>query len=291
MTSSTFAGSKFLSIGGSRNIGYHSAVRILAKGGTVTFLLRNPTCFDADVNIQGYVASGRARLVKGDALVRADVSHAWAEAAKGEGEQRVDVLLFTVGATAGKFSLTKGFLILPPNLVTQSLLTTLSTIPDQTTPPKIITISSTGLTKSSHASLPLPLKPLYSWFLAGPHEDKVGAEKVVAYCSGRAWDKEDGDAGADIMGAGWDSEEGVEGLPRGTLQDIVVVRPALLMNGACKADDASTRKHGKARDAYKVKEGDIGGWTVSRKDVAHFLVEGVLGDWARWKGKCVSIGY
>lgn len=133
------------------------------------------------------------------------------------------------------------------------------------------------------------MKPLYGYLLAAPHRDKVGAEKVVAHCAGWPWDKDDGDVGADIMGEGW---EDTEGLPRGTLTDIVVVRPAFLMDGPCKADtQAGTSKTGKGKDPYRVKEGDIGGYIVGRKDVAHFLVEGVLAEWAQWKGKCISIAY
>lgn len=99
-TSTNFSGIKVLSIGASRNIGYFAAVRILAGGGTVTFLLRNPAIFDADETIQGYIKHGYARLVKGDALVKEDVVKAWAEAASGEGEQRVDALISTVGKLA-----------------------------------------------------------------------------------------------------------------------------------------------------------------------------------------------
>lgn len=184
-----------------------------------------------------------------------------------------------------KFQLTKGFVISPPNLVTQSLLNTLSTIPPQTIAPKIITLSSTGLTRSSHANLPLALKPLYGYLLTGPHNDKVGSEKVVAHCAGWDWDVRDADAGPDIMGEHWE-----EGLPKGTL-DILVVRPALLVDGDCKADKVDKAGKVKGKDAYITKEGDIGGYTVSRKDVAHFLVEGALSDWDAWKGKCVTIAY
>ncbi|KZP08737.1 hypothetical protein FIBSPDRAFT_839990 [Athelia psychrophila] len=284
----SFVGTKVLSIGGSRNIGYHSSVRILAKGGTVTFLLHSPACFDADDTIQGYIRSGRARLIKGDALVRADVVRAWAEAAKGDGAQSVDVLLFAAGGVP-KFNLAKGFTISHPNLVTQSFLTTLSTVPTQTVPPKIIAISSTGITKYSHASLPLLLKPLYDYLLAVPHLGKVGAEKVMAYCAGWPWDEEHADVGVDIMGEGWD---GMEGLPKGTLADIVVVRPAMLVDGACKVDaQAGAGKTGKGKEEYEMEDGDIGGYIVGRKDVAHFLVEDVLAEWGRWKGKCVSIAY
>jgi len=83
-----------LVIGGSRHIGYHSALRFLDAGSTVTFLLRSPTTFDDDEVIQKHVKSGKARLVQGDGLVVADVQNVWAVACR---DKPVDVLLFTVG--------------------------------------------------------------------------------------------------------------------------------------------------------------------------------------------------
>jgi hypothetical protein len=64
----------------------------------VTFLLRNPKCFEGDATIQKYVQSGKARLVQGDALNEEQVSHGWIEAGKGDRPGAVDVVLFTVGA-------------------------------------------------------------------------------------------------------------------------------------------------------------------------------------------------
>ena len=168
------------------------------------------------------------------------------------------------------------------NLVTQSLLNILSTLPPYH--PRIITLSSTGLSKKSHANLPFALKPLYGYLLAVPHKDKVGAERIVAHCAGWSWDADDGEVGEDILSSGWEA-----GLPEaGSLRNIVVIRPALLVDGDCKADKM---KDGEGKEPYRVKEGEIGGWTVGRKDVAHFVVEGVLGDWGRWEGKCISIAY
>jgi hypothetical protein len=57
----------------------------------VTFLLRSPSVFDGDTTIQKYVASGHARLLKGDASVEADTQRAWNEAGV------VDAVIFTVG--------------------------------------------------------------------------------------------------------------------------------------------------------------------------------------------------
>lgn len=63
-------------------------------GATVTFLLRSPATFDGDEDIQKHVKSGKARLLKGDALVEEDVRNAWNEATK---ESPVDLVIFTVG--------------------------------------------------------------------------------------------------------------------------------------------------------------------------------------------------
>ncbi|RDB18811.1 hypothetical protein Hypma_014521 [Hypsizygus marmoreus] len=281
-----------LAIGGSRNIGYLSSVRFLDAGHTVTFLLRFPSVFDNDEKIQSYVKSGKAFLIKGDALVKDDVQRAWTEAATHSTSGIVDLLLFTVGGTP-KFRLTKGFVITPFNLVTQSLLNVLITMPHQKPAPKLITISSTGLTRTSQASLPLPLKPIYGYFLAVPHKDKVGAERVVAHCAGWDWNsKDDGEPGDDIMGGSeWKKREG---LPApGTLKRILVIRPALLTDGECVAEKEVGGKNGKAKGkaAYRVSEEELGGWTISRKDVAHFVVDAALNRWDDYEGKRVSIAY
>lgn len=270
---------KVLSVGGSRNIGYYSSLRLLNLGATVTFLLRSPSVFNDDAAIQRYVSSGKARLVKGNALVREDVERAWTEAAKGDDDRPVDFLVFTVGGTP-RFSISKGFVISPPNLVTQALLNCLETLP--TPAPKIIVISSTGLTRVSHNNLPLLLKPLYGYLLRVPHKDKCGVEEVLAHCVGWPWEERDS-PGPEILDPNW--KERVPG--HGQLKSVVVIRPALFTDGECRGDGAPQNKQ-----AYRVNEGDLSGsYMVSRKDVAHFLVEGVIKDWDTWQGKRVSIAY
>ena len=103
-----------LVLGGSRNIGYYAAVRLLgrflpvssrsglsltliiAAGATVTLLLRSTSVFDNDEVVQGYIKSGKARLVKGDGLVKDDVKRAWEESGR---DRPVDTVVFTVGKT------------------------------------------------------------------------------------------------------------------------------------------------------------------------------------------------
>ena len=60
----------------------------------VTFLIRSPATFDDDQSIQKHVQSGKARLIKGDGLVLADVQNVWTAASS---DQPVDVVLFTIG--------------------------------------------------------------------------------------------------------------------------------------------------------------------------------------------------
>jgi hypothetical protein len=264
--------------------------------------LRKPSVFDNDETIQNYVRAGKGRLVQGDALVKDDVKRGWT-AAQGDDNKSVDFLVFTVGklhyfslalvrshayrSTGGTpyFKLTKGFVISPPNLVTQSLLNCLETLPSPH--PNIIAISSAGITRIGHKKLPLMLKPLYSYLLAVMHADKCGVEEVLAYCAGWEWKTEDS-PGAEVLGGDWKASGD---LPApGSLKSVVVIRPALLTDGACRADtwEPSSMSGG----PYKAKEGDLAGrWTVSRMDVAHFVVEEVVRRWDQWEGKRVSIAY
>jgi len=278
-----------LTIGGSRNIGYFTSVRLLELGATVTFLLRKTNVFDGDDTIQTYVNAGKARLVQGDALVKEDVQRAWA-AAQGDDGKPVDFLVFTVGGIP-HFELTKGFVISPPNLVTQSMLNCLETIP--TPHPKIITVSSIGITYLSHQKLPFLLKPFYSFFLASPHADKRGMEEVLAYCTGWDWGVQDC-PGLEVLGRDWKANVNLP-IPGSLKDEVVVVRPALLTDGACHADaigTGSAEASSHRREPYAVSEGNLKGpWTVSRKDVAHFVVEKVIRNWDEWKGKRVSIAY
>ncbi|OSX65658.1 hypothetical protein POSPLADRAFT_1179402 [Postia placenta MAD-698-R-SB12] len=266
-------------IGASKNIGYYASVRLLEKGATVTFLLRSPSVFDEDTTIQKYVTTGKAHLVKGDALVVDDVRRAWQTAQAAGVDRGVDLVIFTVGGTPN-FSLVHGAVISPPNLVTQATLNLLSTIPAHAST-RVIAVSSNGLSRASHATLPLALKPLYGYLLRRPHADKLGVERVVAHCAGWQWTDEDPDK--EILSEGWQDREGL--LKAGELEHVVVVRPALLTDGPCRGDSVPDAP-------YRVSEGNLkGSYRVSRSDVAHFMVNGLLPHWDEWEGKCVGIAY
>ncbi|PPR02059.1 hypothetical protein CVT24_011158 [Panaeolus cyanescens] len=256
-------------IGGSRNIGYWTSLQFLKNTpSTVTFLLRNPSVFDEDSEIQTYVKSGQARLVKGDALSPEDMKNLWSEATK---ERPIDVILFTVGFTGNpKFHPLKGFLINPANLVTQALLNVLCTVPQTPALPKVVTLSTLGVTSTSRSASPLLLKPLYGYLIAPAMDDKLGMERVIAHCAGWEWNLKDGEPSDEIMGADWRN-------------------PALLTDGECLADGESTKQSGKK--PYRAVVGDVAGYTVSRKDVAHFVYEILTEKWQEFGGKQVGISY
>ncbi|KAG8896173.1 hypothetical protein FRB99_009030 [Tulasnella sp. 403] len=83
---------KVLAVGASRNIGYYASLSLLKEGHTVVFLLRNPSVFESDAEIQSFVTSGHAILIQGDALNEEEVRNAWAQAGND-----VELVLFTVG--------------------------------------------------------------------------------------------------------------------------------------------------------------------------------------------------
>ncbi|KAF8625577.1 hypothetical protein AX15_005299 [Amanita polypyramis BW_CC] len=285
-----------------------------ASGATVTFLLRSPSVFDNDQLVQGYIKSGRARLVKGDGLVHADVKRAWDESGK---DKPVDTVLFTVGklrctsarvlsslynpkpkgfSGSPSFSITKGFLIDPPNLVTQCLLNVLATMPSpsvstgshpaQPHQPRIVVITSMGLTPASRRSARLPLR-IMSSLIAQPHRDKVGAERLIWHCAGRQWPVDVlAEPEEEVMGPNWLDREGLPGF--GTYTNALIVRPALLTNGESMGDKV---KGSGGKKPYRVSAEDLDGCTISRRDVAHWIVEDALRNWDRYHNTTVSITY
>lgn len=84
----------------------------------------------------------------------------------------------------------------------------------------------------------------------------------------------------DVLTLGW--EECAE-KAKGVYSRIVVVRPALLTHGECKADAGGG-------DAYRIGEGQISSaYSISRRDTAHFICEKALKNWDKWEGKCLCI--
>lgn len=164
------------------------------------------------------------------------------------------------------------------------MINALVTMPSAET--RTIVVSTTGLTHAAHAGLPLLLKPMYSWLLDNPHIDKRGMERIVARAIGRTldgWSERDITSSDAVLPAGWE-----ERLPQGSKPRIVVVRAALLQDGEAKGDTGSFSG---AKAPYTIKGENEAGYTISRKDVAHFIVEQAMSAFNDYSGKVVSISY
>jgi len=234
------------------------------------------------------IKTDKAVIVKGDALVQVDVQRAWDEAGK---TGTIDVVQFSIGGIP-KFSLTQGFYITPPNLVTGCFLNTLCTMPAELRGPnsqlRFVVVTSTGLTKSSHASLPFLIRCLY-YLIHQPHKDKIGTERIAFHVSGKEWNNAEAvEPGEDVMGPDWQNRDGLPSF--GAFKGLLLVRPLLLTDGECVADNEEFNREG-GKAPYRVSEEDFYSWTVSRKDVGHFLSEAILTKWDDYKNKVVSIGY
>ena len=153
--------------------------------------------------------------------------------------------------------------------------------------PKVIVLSTAGVSRSSIAHVPFLLKIFYGWAIAQPLRDKLGMERLIWHCAGWEWNTQvDGEPSEEIMGRkDW---KNIEGLPApGTLKNAMVIRAAGLTEGDCLADK---RKEGE-KIPYRAGEGHVIGWTVSRKDVAHFIEDAVLNRWSEYGNKQIGITY
>ncbi|KAF9789782.1 hypothetical protein BJ322DRAFT_1098608 [Thelephora terrestris] len=292
-----------LVFGGSRNIGYFTTLRLLDQGHSATLLLRNTNVFDNDERMKPYVDSGKAELVKGDALVSEDVKRVWEKAT--EAGREVDYAIFTMGATPdmGSFKLTKGFTINPPNITTKAILNVLCTMPESTNRPKFIAITSIGVTKDS--PIPLVYKPLYGYLLRGPHADKLGLERVLAHASGRKWeDREPRDDITTVDGVNWQDRES---LPASGSLEVLVIRPPVFVEPKQKgapppkapADSTSqptspgnepVAKEDEEKLTYRVGGPELGGtYKISREEIAHFIAENATKNWDQFKGKAITV--
>ena len=262
---------------------------MLARGDTVTYLLRNTKTLEEDEAVRPYIQSGHAVLVKGDATWQADVQNAWIVASR---NGPVDFIMFTIGECIApwlstsshpecsipgqpnpKFHPLKGFIIDPPNLCTISLLNILRVVAATDVRPKLVILTSTGVTPHSHSVLPLPMKLLYWYLLRGTLQDKRGIESLLYHGLGKEYEAGQ-TPGPHILPAGWEKD-----LPSpGWLKSGLVIRAALLTDGPMTK-------------TYRAAVGDFPCYRVSRADVGHFIAEGLLNEWSKWEGNVVCIGY
>ncbi|TFL00595.1 hypothetical protein BDV98DRAFT_569269 [Pterulicium gracile] len=282
-----------LVIGGSRDVGFPTALAFLERAFTVTFLLRDKHVFDEDGTVQAFISAGALKLVEGSAFTEADVKKAWDAAMKhGAGPQRgIDVLTFTV-AGSPKYAFSKAEAS-PPNVVTLAVQALLCGTRIASTPAtRLILVTGAGALHESLSALPWSLRQLTLTTKAASNRDKLAAERLIAHAAGWTWDAvKHGVPEEERMmegGKGWASRSGMPA--EGSLTNLLVVRPLPLTDGECQGDKTKDERHGK--DPYKVETLNVNNeWSISKKDVAHFIVKAATSKWEQYKNSAVYLGY
>jgi hypothetical protein len=258
-------------IGASRegNIGHFASLQLLEKGNSVTFLVRSDR-FKSDPQIKPFIESGKAHVVIGDAHKSEDVKRAFDECTR---IAPIDYVLFGVGGTPN-FTLSNGIVLDPHDICTRAMAIILANYP-MINPPRLIVISSTGLGKKSHEALPMVWKPIYGWLLDGPHKDKLGMERLLYHATNRQWTEDE--PLPHILAPGWEAKLPAE---RGWLK-AVIVRPAWLTDGKEKGSSK-----------YRISDGEIpSAYVISRRDLAHSIVNAVIPKWDTYVGKTINVAY
>lgn len=70
----------------------------------------------------------------------------------------------------------------------------------------------------------------------------------------------------------------------------LIVRPAVLMRRRCRGDETRSSTPYRIQEEFTLRDRG-GGWTISKRDVAHFIVEKALEEWNIWGGRRVRIAY
>ena len=107
-------------------------------------------------------------------------------------------------------------------------------------------------------------------------------ERIIYHACGWEWDETRDSVSNSVLPVNWKGED--EG---GWMTNALLIHASLLTNGVCKADAVQG-----GSPPYRVQEGELkNAYTISRQDVAHFIVEGALKDWDAWRNKHVTITY
>jgi len=123
--------------------------------------------------------------------------------------------------------------------------------------PKIVVVSTTGVSEAGVRDVPLLMAPLYHVLLKDPHKDKAALERGVI-ASGERW---------------------------------TIVRPSLLTDGG---ENPGGVRVGVEDPVGRTVESKAVGYTVSREDVGKWIFENLVEEGekgGRWDGKAVTVSY
>jgi len=255
-----------LFLGASRGVGFYTALALLKSGGHATLLLRKPDVFTSNPEYEALSDEEKARvtLVQGDAFVEADVQ----KAVDAAGEE-MNTVVYSIGGTL-QYAFPFTFTLIPAQVCARGaavLLTVLHKL--NRAGLRLVVVSAAG-NGNSWKDVPLLLKPIYATFIAEAQKDKVALEYLALKASKYPIPPEPPASSLPAEAAS---------LPSDWLDEVVIVHAPVLTDGA---ETGMLRKASVLPSAY----------TVSRKDVAKFIVDECLKGTDEWVGdKGVAIAY
>ena len=283
--STIMAQKTILYIGASRGSGFYaySKTAEMRKEVVSCLLVRNVDAFKSS---EGYVGlsddiKARTKIIQGSAHDQKAVKETFDSCGS-----TLEAVLFTVGFAPPNFStleligqLFTGFTIDPPDLCARALAVVLTELhafsKGKQQQPKLIVVSSQGITEKGHHHMPFILRQVYPRLIAQPHADKCTMEIIIR----------DALKSVPETSVFPEDKEMVLPIPEPkpptkflSATQVCVVRPSLLNDN----DETG---------AYRVaQECSISGcYFVSRKDVGHFMSRLLCGDAEEYWGQQVVI--
>jgi hypothetical protein len=136
--------------------------------------------------------------------------------------------------------------------------------------PVLLAMSTAGVADRGR-DVPVAFMPFYHIALAEPHKDKKIMEELVTGAPSTA-----------------------KGSPDALIEDFVIVRPSLLMDGAGKGLEhvrVGWELPGAENTASQAAPDPAIGYTIQRGDVGNFMIEKVVQGNGEYHGKMVSLTY
>lgn len=262
-----------LFLGATGGVALSALKRALAANHTCIALCRTPSKLIA--LLPDSTAPANLHIIQGDArdaatLARCLLPDAGAAAALSGHTQLVDAIVSSLGA----YPTLRG--MSDPHVCETAMRALLEALRDcrarigaaNWRRPRLVVVSTTGISTSGVRDVPLLMMPLYKVLLHAPHEDKRIMERLVI------------EAGA--AGAGGKGED--EGLV-----DWTIVRGSLYTGGPETEEKVRVGVEDPVRG---VVESKAVGYTISREDVGKWVWENCIrDDDPRWVARAVTVSY
>jgi len=293
----------FAYIGASRGVGFAAYAAVASAhhpDARSVLMLRNPDTLKASA----HYLSLDADIKDCTTMLMGDVHNSDSiEELLDECGSNLKAITYSVGQTPpASFSGTmkaigKGFPIDPPDLCSRGLITLLKVIQKRyesyTVKPKLVIVSSMGMGKVAHDTIPFALRFLYSAILKNAHADKIAMEIALSKALLPSSELPRFFPSPSEISPKVTTESDIDSnitTPFLAPQDVCVLRPALFTDGEPKGKEKyRVFQEGPGKDESAGK----GLRSISRRDVGDFIARLLGGDEdvQKWWGHQPVVAY